>query len=196
MAHLSRIGRQGPQPTNLPRSGDRMRHWRNETAGMPMDSVTRACHRCRFRNSQSVMRPRRDDPRCRGQPGCENRGHDIAGATQLPHDSSRKRESCARFPCRRETRRPGVLRRDAAGRHSAASTGCRSDESPIRFPPSPKQCVQCSASDRRDSREAYRGLPPMAGGVVVLASPGYVLQPRSARPRQEWTADPLTGGQT
>ncbi|HVQ82334.1 MAG TPA: response regulator [Pseudolabrys sp.] len=58
------------------------------------------------------------------------------------------------------------------------------------------QCVQCSASDRRDSREAYRGLPPMAGGVVALASPGYVLQPRSARPRQEWTADPLTGGQT
>ena len=81
-------------------------------------------------------------------------------------------------------------------KHSAASTGCRSDESPIRFPPAPKQCVQCSASDRRDSREAYRGLPPMAGGVVALASPGYVLQPRSARPRQEWTADPLTGGQT
>ena len=86
--------------------------------------------------------------------------------------------------------------RAAARKHSAASTGCRSDESPIRFPPAPKQCVQCSASDRRDSREAYRGLPPMAGGVVALASPGYVLQPRSARPRQEWTADPLTGGQT
>lgn len=180
MAHLSRIGRQGPQPTNLPRSGDRMRHWRNETAGIPMDSG----------RSREMILVVEDNP------DVKTVATTFAGATQLPHDSSRKRESCARFPCRRETRRPGVLRRDAAGRHSAASTGCRSDESPIRFPPSPKQCVQCSASDRRDSREAYRGLPPMAGGVVALASPGYVLQPRSARPRQEWTADPLTGGQT
>lgn len=107
MAHLSRIGRQGPQPTNLPRSGDRMRHWRNETAGIPMDSG----------RSREMILVVEDNP------DVKTVATTFAGATQLPHDSSRKRESCARFPCRRETRRPGVLRRDAAGRPRWPGTG-------------------------------------------------------------------------